>query len=767
MPVVPQLETPTVQAEPLPGRPTPHIDTDVSPQDFGSGLAQGLEQVGAAGADHEAELKRQNDQLRVIDANTQLEAGKTAMLYGKQQSDGTRTGGAFSLHGMDAINMPDKILPQYSQLAQQISAGLSPDQQRLFHAHVSQGQNELDTALNRYEYEESNRLSNAIYTNGAKQTITNATVGWRDPAAIDKARDDLQGLVTMQGDREGWNADERAQQLSKLQAEMHFNVVDRQLADGNPQAALSYFKKIRDTSELTGEQSHQLGAQIDAAMAQGKAQNQTALLAQINDVRTAGINGQAIPPSSLPSHGAVLAAFPEDGERRWKDMQSDIAMGADLKGMAALSPSELQAKVESYKPAGVTGAVEGYERYNAVGAAATRILTQRAQDPRQYTIDNSLGSKPLNFQDTQSLTSELRTRLAATPQDSARMGGYVPPLSRTEAQQFSQSLESMPAADRLRTLAALNQGLQNDKGFQTVMRQIMPGSPVTAIVGGQLGQSNPANVPVWYDRQFAPSPTDQTRILAGEALIHPQGTEKTGGKEGSGFPMPPDSKNDGTGTRPFFAEKTGDLFRDRPQLADAYFATFKAAYAQLLSEKGDYSANGDSRLRDQALKMAIGNQVTVGNRSVAAPLGMDPSRFESILDAAVNVQVKKAGQDPDKIRGYQLSEIGGLGSGRYELTQGNAPLANPNGKGTFIVDLRNQYMAGNGAKPAPADATRIAADQTAAPAVAPAAEVAGQPKVGKESSGHEQTFKPPAETGLARGGGRGAKAHPSQGPTAE
>lgn len=177
MPTVPTLETPTVQAEALPGRANPRLDDNASPASFGEGLAQGIEAVGAAGSEEQTKLKTQNDQLRVVDANTQLEAAKTAMLYGDTQGQG----GAFSLHGADAMDMPNKILPQYDQVADGISSTLTPDQQRLFHPHVQLGRNELDTSLNRYEYEESNRLAQAVYTNGAKQTITNATVGWRIP----------------------------------------------------------------------------------------------------------------------------------------------------------------------------------------------------------------------------------------------------------------------------------------------------------------------------------------------------------------------------------------------------------------------------------------------------------------------------------------------------------------------------------------------------------------------------------------------------------
>lgn len=773
MPTVPNLEAPSVQAEALPGRANPRIDTDASPQDFGSGLAQGLEAVGDAGAQHEAVLKQQNDQLRVIDANTQLEAAKTAMLYGKPDENGNQTGGAFSLHGTDAMNMPDRILPQYNQVAGNIAATLTPDQQRLFQAHIDQGKTELNTALNRYEYEESNRLADQVFTSGTKQTISNATVGWQDPANIAKSRQDLQALVTMQGDREGWSADERSQQLDKMLAEMHFNVVDRQLADGKPQAALSYFKAIRDTGELTGEQSHQLGAQIDAVFREHQADNQTALLSQMRDVSTAGSNGMAVPPSSMPSKASVLAAFPADGEKRWAAMQSDITMGADIKNMAGMTPDEIRAKVEGYRPTQVTGASDEFERYSAIGAAAQRVLSQRAADPRQYQIDNKLGSHDLDFSDMQGMTTELKARLASQQTDSQRLGGYVPPLTKQESSQFAQRLESLPPAERLKSLAALNQGLSDDKGFQQVMHQVLPGSPVTAIVGAQLGQSNPNSVPVWFDHQFAPNPTDQTRILAGEQLINPQGSEKQGESKGGvkGYPMPSDSGPNGL--REQFSTKVGDLFRDRPELGDAYYTAFKGAYAQLLSEKGDFSGNGNTSLRDQALKMVIGNTTSVNGRSVSVPQGMDPTRFQSILDAAVGVKAKAAGV-PDgyqnKIAGYTVSEIGGLGSGRYQLLNGNAPLVNPDGKGTFVVDLHNQYMAATGAKPAPSDAQRIQQDQSGSspgPApVQPADQVGGTARVGHEDAGREPVVKTPAVSGLSRGG-KGGREHPSQGPGTE
>ena len=763
MPTVPSLEAPQVQEEPLPGRPFPRIQESVEPGAFGGPIAQGLEAVGAAGSEEMARQKTIHDQLRVIDANTQLESGRNAMLYGTPDQSGNMSGGAFSYHGTDAINLPAKMLPQYQKLAGQISSTLTPDQQRLFQPHIASGENELNVQLNRYEYEESNRLAGEVYKNGANQAIESASVAWRDPLAVGKSRADIKAIVQMQGNREGWDQSTKDAQAQKLLAQMHFSVIDRMLADGNPQAALNYFvgsknePGIRDSNELTGEQAHQLGSAIDSAIRQQGTDNQSKVASKVRDVRAAAINGQLIPPQSMPSNAELQTAFPDTWRQVRDGITHDVAMGSDMKALATMNPTEIGARVKSYEPSGVAGAAEGYDRYNVIAAAAQRSLAERAKDPRQFSIDNGLVSQPLNFKDMDALGTELRTRLASTASLSQRVGGYVPPLTRQEAQQLSQTLETQTPADRLRTLSALNTASGSDRGFQEVMRQVAPGSPVTAVVGSQISQTQPREAPVWFDHQFAQTPADQIRILQGNQLLNPVGLEKEGsGGKKSSFPMPPDGGIGGL--REQFASKAGDVFRSRPELGETYFSAFKSAYASLLSEKGDMSGNGNSKLRDQAMKIALGNLAEFHGAQVAIPQGMDPSRFEGLLDKAIATRAQQYGAPQgwqDKIRGYQLREIGGLGSGRYELTNGNMPLMRPGGKGLFEVDVNSEYLPSRGAVGSPQDQQH----QVSATAPQETEIPAGQPNVPRGTVESRAIKPPPLEVGRSHG-----HAHPSQGP---
>lgn len=770
---VPNLEAPSVQEEPLPGRPYPRFDTNVPEASFGEPIARGIEAVSAEETQEAAKQKVQNDNLRVIDANTQLEAGRNALLYGQPDAQGNRSGGAFSLHGKDAMNLPATVIPQYQKMADQIGSTLTPDQRRLFQAHIDAGSNELNLQLNRYEYQEANRLSNEIYSNGASQAVESASVGWRDPNVIGKSRADIKGLVSMQGDREGWSDSEKAAQTQKLLAEMHFSVIDRMLADGDPRAALRYFvgtqdqPGVRDSNELTGEQAHQLGAAIDAAMRQHQADITTNVAAKVADVRAAAMNGMAVPPSAMPTTGELQAAYPE----RWQEVQgairNDINMGADLKSFGAMTPQEIAARVDSYRPTGVQGAAEGFERYNIIAAAAQRTFAERAKDPRQYAIDNQLGSKPLDFQDPQAMGTELRARIASTGPLSRQMGGYVPPLTRDEAGRLAQSLASQNPADQLRSLMTLHQAVGNDVGFQEIMHQVLPGSPVTAIVGSQVAAANPQTAPVWFDRHYAMVPADATRILQGEQLLAPAQEGEKGARKP--FPMPPDGG--AGGMREQFQNAVGDTFRSRPELGEATYQAFKAAYASLLSERGDLSGQGNTSLRKQALSIAVGNMTSFQGNEVVVPQGMDPSRFPGLVRHAVQAEAANTGSPQDwesKIRGYQLREVGGLGSGRYELINGNMPLTRADGQGLFEIDLRGQYLPdAKGVHGSPQDVARAAAEtHQAQPASQPIS--AGTARV-EPPTPKGTSFKAPpipGGTGKRGGGGRGG-AHPSQAPEAD
>lgn len=278
------------------------------------------------------------------------------------------------------------------------------------------------------------------------------------------------------------------------------------------------------------------------------------------------------------------------------------------------------------------------------------------------------------------------------------------PLLPQEATALTQQLEGAPPTQRAQMLATIRQSIPDDAAYQAVMRQVAPHSPVTAIAGDMVGHTSPGQMPTWYDHSFAPRVSDAQLILQGEALLNPASAGKAAAAEQEsgkgavkGFPLP---KDDGFGgLRQSFAGAAGDMFRGRPQLGEAYYSVFKDAYAALLAQNGKADGVGDPKLEQQALKVALGNRAYFNNQAYSVPAGMDPSRFSGLVSNAVaNAAASyKAPEDwADRIRGYQLRELGGLGSGRYMLVNGNAPLVRPDGQGPFIINLRDQFTPSGG-----------------------------------------------------------------------
>jgi hypothetical protein len=93
--------------------------------------------------------------------------------------------------------------------------------------------------------------------------------------------------------------------------------------------------------------------------------------------------------------------------------------------------------------------------------------------------------------------------------------------------------------------------------------------------------------------------------------------------------------------------------------------------------------------------MVMGHTQSFNGQTVMVPPGMDPAHFKSLVDKAVAAAAPAYGAPADwrdRIGGYQLRELDGVGSGRYELVNGNAPLLRPDKKGPFVIDLHAQYQ---------------------------------------------------------------------------
>lgn len=401
--------------------------------------------------------------------------------------------------------------------------------------------------------------------------------------------------------------------------------------------------------------------------------------------------GLPVDPAYRLTAEQIDAVMPGQGKTIHDSLMRSERVGNTVKNINQMDPEQLLKVKQQYTV--TSGGVDTDDKLmiqNEVFDAVNRSIAARNADPAKFAVDNGLGYKPINFDDQNALLQELGNRAANQSSISAKIGKTTPILSAPEAKQFNAMLLAQTPDKRAQLLGSVNISLKNSDAYQSLMRQVMPQSPVTAIVGSRIGLNNPAQPPTWFDHTQLPPQETAQMILHGEELLTGKSEEKGGYKKT--LPMPEDGG--ALGMRYRFNDEVGDMFRSRPDTADATFAAYKAAYAAIAAEKGDVSGQFNRSISKQAIAMAVGNQVSWQGHNVAIPDGMKPDSFKSYVNAAVEATVKAAGGPSDwqdRIKGYELREIGAVGSGRYQLVNGNAPLIRPDGKGTFVIDLRQQY----------------------------------------------------------------------------
>lgn len=410
--------------------------------------------------------------------------------------------------------------------------------------------------------------------------------------------------------------------------------------------------------------------------------------------------------------GALTKGTPQEADYH-QALQDEQTVQQVLREPVAQQFAFVQQKAQQLDSQG--GTLRDRADFMRLQTAVNQNVNLMEHDPLQFGAQrNGTTIQPLNFsaigtpQGQQQLGTELSDRMTTLSAMQKQYGATVQalPLRPEEAAELTGQLDNSAPADRVSLLQNLRSSIGDDGTYQAVLRQIAPHSPVTAIAGDMVGRASPSATPIWYNQAFAPNLSNVDLIMHGEALLNPatrgqsEAAETQYGKGVKGFPMPPETGL--AGMRTAFSNAAGDMFQGRPQLADAYYTVFKDAYAGLAAKKGDLSAVADVNLEKQALQVALGNQAHFNGGTYSAPYGMDPSRFSGLVQNAVSSAAKAYGAPADwanRIRGYQLQEIGGLGSGRYMLTSGNAPLVRPDGQGPFIINLHDQYLASRGAKP--------------------------------------------------------------------
>lgn len=446
------------------------------------------------------------------------------------------------------------------------------------------------------------------------------------------------------------------------------------LTNGDFKGAQSNLNSVK--SVMDPHKVYELQNIIDAKIKEKQNEQKQDIADRFQDSMTAAQYGLKNPVTVSRAELAVL--YPKDAQRHWDALQGVVAAGAKAQEYDRMTPEQIQADVNASRPTeGGPEAALRIKSFEIRANAADQSLKARNQDPAQFAIDSGAGWKPIDLAKPDDAMAQLKARANSQGLVSEQTGVNTPLLSKQETKQVTSWLDNQKPTDRLQTLTALRSSMPNDQSYGALMKQIAPGSPITAVAGAMLDKP-PALAPAWYDGRFAVDPVIPQRMLEGEQILRAKDEKGITSK----FPMPKD-----TDLMPQFMAAIGgsdsNLFRGRPETLETAVASFKALYAAEASHSGKTNGVIDSTMALNAARSVIGAPVTYGSTNLVAPAGMDPTRFEGAVDAASKSSLMAAGysnKDIEALRGYGLRELGDtLGTGRYVIIDGNGdPLKSKN-----------------------------------------------------------------------------------------
>ncbi|HDH9107818.1 TPA: hypothetical protein PJO41_004722, partial [Escherichia coli] len=395
----------------------------------------------------------------------------------------------------------------------------------------------------------------------------------------------------------------------------------------------------------------------------------------VRDATAAYMRGVEFP--NPPGEGEFIAAYGvREGNLRYTEFRNLQIAGQYIGSFRNMPTSSITAYVEQLRPdTGETG--EGYasraELFDRVSAAATKVITQRQNNPFSAAVE--IGAyKPITSNNPDDITAEVANRFSS--QESLRaLGINAPLLNSEEAAALAQQVRGTQNVDQtIKLLQSMGEKLPAP-AIRQVASVIAPNSAATAysalLLGTPDNQYDNTRPTIPYSQFIGYKPTmnkyDVAKvILSGDQLLNPTKAMKNAGITPVQLPSEDKMKD-------AFDEQVGNAFARNPQLRQISYSLFKAAYAGIAYQSGDAStvrtSMPDTDIVADAVKYATGGIYNGFNGGdVVMPFGMDKSTFKDRYTTSAKQALKDAGLNVNAVSNFTPVNIG---NNRYRLVNGS------------------------------------------------------------------------------------------------
>lgn len=403
------------------------------------------------------------------------------------------------------------------------------------------------------------------------------------------------------------------------------------------------------------------------------------------DHLTAFRNGETV-AKPMTQDEYVGAYGPVDGPERYKNYRAVQTMGHDISTMKAMPPEQMNNLVERYRPdPDSKGYALATERYKIMVEARDQVNNARFADPMAYAMGARIGNAaPLNLQKADEFGAELAKRQGIASTMAETYGTPFTLLTKNEVSAMSAGFGQMSTGQKMAALSTIQKAVTNPAAYRSIMGQIAPDSPVTAMAGMLLAKTGVVGKQHMFSADEAYRPQDvAATILEGEALINPtKGSKEQDGK-GKVFPMPKEQDIRGA-----FNSAVGSAYAGAPKIADFDYQAVKAYYAGKAARMGDISGETNSKILQEAITAVTGGVSDInGNGQVVRPWGMSEREFKDRTRATFDNQMQVLG-----LKGSAVDQFGVYGlqtageENKYLLRSGTGYLTDKTGK-PVVLDV--------------------------------------------------------------------------------
>ena len=413
---------------------------------------------------------------------------------------------------------------------------------------------------------------------------------------------------------------------------------------------------------------------------------------------TAYMNGAPV-QKPLSEQEYTKAYGPVEGPQRFANYQSIAQLGSDMNALKLQTPEQMAETAKKYEP---DSTKPGYElatkRYETILKAIDAVNSQRNADPMAYAQANKVGdAKPLNFNDQKEFGAELNRRQGVATTMQQTYGAPYSMLTKAEATTLNQGFQRMTTQQRLGYLNSIRTSVSDPVAYRSIMSQIAPDSPVTAMAGMILQKQNPNIVskptqvgPVSMGSWEVYTQQDVAGImLEGEALLNPNKLDKAENGKGKTFPMPPDQD-----IRDKFNNVVGKAFAGDPDGANFAYQAVKAYYAGKAAREGVVTGVKDDNILKEAVNAVIGGVTDInGKGEVIRPWGMSEERFSNGAKAAFDKAIEANGYKGTQNDNWGVYGLQSAGDSKYLVRSGGGYLVDKKGNPVVLDLTEKENMA--------------------------------------------------------------------------